>query len=80
MNFYQLYNLINENVEENFDNWLSVLIKYAKNPKEKDVVIRFKTFTAKSVAGVANNSERRRIIIDVLKEKNLQNLNWLVFA
>jgi hypothetical protein len=80
MNFYQLYNLINENVEENFDNWLSVLIKYAKNPKEKDIVIRFKTFTAKWVAGVANSSERRRIIIDVLKEKNLQNLNWFSFC
>ncbi len=85
MNFYKLYNLINENVESNFDNWLSVLIKYAKNPKEKDIVILFQDRYSKWVAGVERSIigtavERKRIIIDVLKEKNLQNLNWFSFC
>ena len=85
MNFYELYNLINENVEENFDNWLDVLIKYAKNPKEKDIVTLFQDYHSKSAAarmsaGVWRAAETKRIIIDVLKEKNLQNLNWFSFC
>jgi hypothetical protein len=80
LNFYKLYNLINENVEENFDNWLEVLIKYAKNPKEKDIVILFQDYHSKSAAGVWRAAETKRIIIDVLKEKNLQNLNWFSFC
>lgn len=80
LNFYQLYNLINENVEENFDNWLDVLIKYAKNPKEKDIVTLFQDYHSKWAAGVWRAAETKRIIIDVLKEKNLQNLNWFSFC
>jgi hypothetical protein len=62
-----------------------VLIKYAKNPKEKDIVTLFQDYHSKWLDGVARSiigiaAERKRIIIDILKEKNLQNLNWFSFC
>jgi len=67
--------LLNENVEQNFDNWVETLIKYAKNDKEKHAGHQFKYYGYNSP-----NSEQRKNIISVLQEKNLQNFNWFSFC
>ena len=67
--------LLNENIEANFDTYLSNLVKYAK-PEEK------KYFVQSYFEPVYGVWMRRikEIIVQVLKEKNLENFNWFSFA
>ena len=46
MNFKEFFTLFNENIEQNFENWLEILIKYAKPDELKDI----QSFLVKSTA------------------------------
>jgi hypothetical protein len=69
MNFKNWF-VLNENIASDFDTHLSNLIKYAK-PDEK----RYLDTHPQVVAFPPKD-----IIIQVLKEKNLENFNWFSFA
>jgi hypothetical protein len=74
--------LLNESVESNFDNWLETLVKYAK-PEEK----RYLDSHPKIFEYLRSSKQERpqlwlgkSIIIEVLKEKHLENFNWFSFS
>lgn len=72
--------LLNENIEENFEDWLKILVKYAKpNEKEKIEVIA-DLLSSEGETNKAFNINIKKITISVLKEKNLQNFNWFSFC
>jgi len=60
---------LNEDVESNFDHWVEVLKKYAKPEDEAQ------NFVLDTIVESFKN-----IIVQVLKEKNLENLNWFSFC
>jgi hypothetical protein len=69
MNFKNWF-FLNENIASDFDTYLANLVKYAK-PEEKrylDAHPQIVSFPPKD------------IIIQVLKEKNLENFNWFSFS
>jgi len=39
LNFYELYNLLNENVEESFDKWLELVFQYTKKNTDAEKVL-----------------------------------------
>ena len=97
LNFYQLYSLLNENVEENFDKWLETIFQYTKENTTAWQVLT-------NIPGVPNrenligtdpknwqdsgkkqlkwiiNKPQETYIKQVLKEKNIENLNWFNFC
>lgn len=85
MNFKEFFTLLNENIEDNFDNWLDMLAKYAK-PNEKMVIANL-SYVPMTGQGAYKIGEKlhipdiyKKIIIDVLKEKRLENFNWFSFC
>jgi hypothetical protein len=70
--------LLNENIEANFDTYLSNLVKYSK-PEEKTLVQTFYNIITND-ARVFGHSSPKEIIVQVLKEKNIENFNWFSFA
>jgi hypothetical protein len=73
--------LLNENIEANFDTYLSNLVKYAK-PEEKrylDSHPKIFAYLQDSKQAPANWLEKS-IIIQVLKDKHLENFNWFSFS
>jgi hypothetical protein len=72
MRFKQWF-VLSENVEANFEYWLSSIVAYSK-PNEKqllDKVIKNNHLV---------NNEFKPIIINVLKENHLENMNWFSFC
>jgi len=88
MNF-KLFLTFNENIQENFDNWCDTLEKYAKGD-EKVLLNRFKSFLSPFSSEVSlkdlfeKTSSFCRVnktqIINILKQKNLENFNWFSFS
>jgi hypothetical protein len=98
LNFYELYNLLSENIESNFSIWFDTLTKYAKNYDERLFLTKYHPFAinlvnqqnaeyllslqrTEKLTELKNNfSEIKSIIVKVLKEQNLENLNWFSFC
>jgi hypothetical protein len=75
--------LLNESVESNFDNWLETLIKYAK-PEEKKQLDSHRKISAYLQTPEQERPNlpwfQKSIIIQVLKEKSIENFNWFSFS
>jgi len=75
--------LLNENIESNFDTYLSNLVKYAK-PEEKNQLDSHRKISAYLQTPEQERPNllwfQKSIIIQVLKEKHLENFNWFSFS
>jgi hypothetical protein len=81
--------LLNENILENFDDWLKAIIKYAK-PSEKEILHNLGLYgdndmrmaNSGDIVYEFNNrlSRYKYIIIRILGKEHLENLNWLSFS
>jgi hypothetical protein len=97
LNFYELYNLLNENIEENFEKWLETIFQYTKkNTTAWQVLTNIPGVPAReNLIGTDpknwQDSEKKELkwiinepqetyIKQVLKEKNIENLNWFNFC
>jgi hypothetical protein len=73
--------LLNENIESNFDTYLSNLVKYAKPEEKRYLDSHPKIFAyLQDPKQVPTNWIEKSIIIQVLKEKHLENFNWFSFS
>lgn len=72
--------LLNENVEANLENWLGDIIKYAKKPEEKLVIDHLSRTREITLDPPSMAQPYRDSTVSVLKEKRLENPNWLAFS
>jgi len=79
MNFYKLYQILNENVEENFEKWLEMLVKYSK-PDEKGKLGFLDGWLDQEEPLWFHRQKSKTEIINILKEQNLENFNWFSFC
>ena len=74
---------LNENIVDNFDLWLTSIVKYAK-PNEKEILNSLSLLPDPEgdIVYDFNHvlSTQKFIIIRVLGEKHLENINWLSFC
>ena len=73
--------LLNENIESNFDTYLSNLVKYAKPEEKRQLDSHPKIFAyLQTPEQASTNWLEKSIIIQVLKDKHLENFNWFSFS
>jgi hypothetical protein len=95
MSNFKFWLLLNENIEENFDEWLELLYKYTKKGTEAESILRSYARGFSKLIGEDpeswQDSEKEQLkniiepikkeyIKQCLKEKNLENFNWFSFS
>lgn len=71
--------LLKESIDQNLEGWLRDIIKYAK-PQEKALLDNLSRSRNISVDPPSVGAPYRDYIVEVLKEKRLEDANWLAFS
>lgn len=71
--------LLKESIEQNLEGWLGDIIRYAK-PQEKAVLDNLSRGRNISINPPSVGAPYRDHIVSVLKEKRLEDANWLAFS